>query len=622
MTERNEILKSTKRWYWGGGSVPPAASPQFNRFCGGSMSLVYQTGDGTVRSNVRNGKISYGIGEYSSAYCDISKNAIRLPEWYLKSADVAKLLGIEEDNDTRFFSLVLLNGSTVHETLHLVYSQEPEDMLYEVNRQMKIRTDKRPNRKAAMFVYNILEDLYIESFAQSKLAISNSLVNKNDLLFPEEHFNMAKEKFNNEDNLENLFGLLVFYKKASFRMDKIWTTLPEVVTNALRIASYMRSGRSERVSCDIRAEWIVNVLEALDEYDDKDGGGTTGEDGDESIPGGDAGSEMSVEFATTLEKLVAENKRERLETASEKMEAEEKKEKFEEGRNEAVSRVSGLSFNTGAGVPNIQKFDSIDQYPSSSKNSFPRQLPARKDWGFMRLLKSLRTENRVPGEPRARGNSMVASRLYRIATDSKIMAYNDLTVKKPQGEVEVVILIDASGSMGGSGTSLFAKVTAVARDIFEALRHSNIPTVVYGHTSVSGRVKPSLVKAAAYRMNSRDTADAKKAFADFSRIRLYENFDGYAISEAAKAFSNRPSRKVFISLSDGTPCGTNYSGSEADNHTKDEIKKLRDTGILVFCMSLVPAVMRSNSRIYGETYNIDASKNVQGQFEKLVQSFL
>ena len=621
-SERNDVLQSTKNWYWGGGVVPPAASPNFTKFCGGSMALAWEVADTRCRNAMKDGHVSYELVTSPTAYCDVEDAAIRLPLWYLNSKDVAELLGTEENDDTRFFSLVLVNGSTVHEALHLVHSSPPKHVIKNVKMQMTKRYSKVPNSRVVGFVYNIVEDLYIESFGQKRYAIDNAIANKNNLLFPKEHFAKAKVTFEADRTIENFFNLVPFFKKSSLQNDKIWQTLPKDIFETLKAASALKDLVRGKLPIDQREEWVIKILLALDTFESSDGGGVTSYDASDGLPG-DAGAEMSVEFEKALKKLFKTARKMEREIGKRDCagkDADKKKLDFKDGSDKALTKITNVEYGTGSVIPKIEKYDSIDAYPKASKNTDVVSLPKRKDWSFMRMLKSMRTTNRVPGEPRTRGNAIVASRLYRIATDSKIMAYNDMTVKRPQGEVEVIVLIDASGSMGGGSLPLFARVTAAARDIFMSLRNANISTVVYGHTSVNGGSVPSLVKAASYRMNGRDTSDAMVAFKKFTRIMLWENFDGYAIAEAAKSFSKRDSRIVFISLSDGSPCGRNYNGSRANEHTQKEVKKLRDSGVLLFCMSLTSYVIRPNDRIYGKQFNIDATRNVAKQFEAIIKA--
>lgn len=228
---------------------------------------------------------------------------------------------------------------------------------------------------------------------------------------------------------------------------------------------------------------------------------------------------------------------------------------------------------------------------------------------FGRTLSLLKTRLPVPNIPDKRGPRLLPLQLSRFGTDGRV--FGEYAEDKTQDETELVLLIDASGSM----ESIYEEVLSATKGIFESARQSRIRTVVLAHTADSGAQAHVITIVNGHH-------NIEHRFNKAASINLNENVDGMALLAAAKFFTKRRGRKVLVSLSDGEPCCPGYNGSSAVKHTMKSIQFLRDRGIIVLSVSLVASVVRDNNQIYGKKFNIPVeNENYAAALKKAILEF-
>lgn len=232
--------------------------------------------------------------------------------------------------------------------------------------------------------------------------------------------------------------------------------------------------------------------------------------------------------------------------------------------------------------------------------------PDKRFRGLGRLLRRTLTHNYAPGEPMKRGQVLVNTRLYRIATDQKIFSFRER--RKATGrDYEIGILVDCSGSMSGDKV---VEAMSVGVAAWLSLKSASIRTALMGHTTVSpcGAEQPVLYLIGMPKDATRVVLSHAAAFLS-RRVRgeeslLRNNIDGHSLLEASKYFSDKPTRKWLFHICDGQPAGHNYHGGAAMAHTALAAKQIRKRGIDVVCITIDMGVWEANDRIYGEEKNV------------------
>ena len=137
-------------------------------------------------------------------------------------------------------------------------------------------------------------------------------------------------------------------------------------------------------------------------------------------------------------------------------------------------------------------------------------------------------------------------------------------------KIAVCLLVDESGSMGGSKIAQAQKTAILFREAL--LRNKDIELFIYGHSA-----DISFHKSVDMRIYCEPNYDAPYSLGSVTRNRLANNADGYAISEAAhrvRKFTNRPC--VMFVISDGQPAASIYSGGDGQSHTKKAVNEVTE----------------------------------------------
>jgi hypothetical protein len=151
--------------------------------------------------------------------------------------------------------------------------------------------------------------------------------------------------------------------------------------------------------------------------------------------------------------------------------------------------------------------------------------------------------------------------LHKLQYDSEHIWSQKTIAKLP--DVAVGILVDQSGSMSAGGKIDNAREMCIV--LAEAVKQINgVHLHIYGHTA-NQHGSSDLTLFEHYS----SYGDAKSAdLTNLGAIAAYSNnYDGYAIKEAAKRLNLDPAkRKYLFIIADGFPAGSGYGGEQAEKH--------------------------------------------------------
>jgi len=604
------------------------SSRTFLEFAAKSLSFALDIcGESTLK------KIDFKVKESQTAYCsgDSFGLEIVLPLFYFDEQALRILTN--KEIAPAIASIALVNGSTIHESLHITHTGN----LNILNVFAKMFGTVRFQRKYAKVfetlyalesclgksnlygVFNIIEDIYIEGLANE---YHKKLLNaKNNIFFSQKDFDSASVNvFAGEEPPQDL---LIFMKRIEFFANDIFDKLlgRDLVQQVRELRTKEHSRLTERAELAVDICMHFNNAELFkDEYDKtKDVGASPfGEDGEDTdmvmkrlMKG------LSKEDIERLGKLLKPSKKTKRGGKPDKSSLELTKELAEDILSEELTKLSKREKNEFT-KNTVNLPEQVDFYSNKILHRYGtsgRTLERSNGWGFIKELKVLRSTKTTAGEPRDKGSRIANHRLYRIATDNKIFASKTPDRKR---DVELIVLVDLSGSTDMRG--LYERELCAAREIHNAAIQSRMRIATVCHSSFDSSYAYWTVvgtKGMAAK-NIQATDDRWNHTLNLSRS---ENYDGYVIDSVAKTlFTKRSSTKVLIVLSDGEPHGPGYTGGGAEDHTILQINNLRKSGHIVFCISLLGGVVSSNNRIYGKKWNIDASKgSIVQQFRKLVK---
>lgn len=222
-----------------------------------------------------------------------------------------------------------------------------------------------------------------------------------------------------------------------------------------------------------------------------------------------------------------------------------------------------------------------------------------------------RTMDIEKSQPTRSGISLIPTRIVNMFTDEKI--FSPLPENETERDSEVIILIDASGSMASrtlhmvdkSGETsylpLYDSVVGAAYAIADGLQRAHVNCSVFAHSTLPSTDGPFVCKITdQYSMNRLNE------FTSAGRILTRNNADSYALEEVAKQFGQdgHDIGRTLIVLSDGQPAFRGYRyDSNGDEMTKKAAEKLREEGIKVYSVSLTSRVVKDNDMIYGKENN-------------------
>lgn len=617
-----------KKWYLKKSYIPTLGTEEFATFAANGYGLLKVTAGSKFSTDVK-----YSVDVTSpTAYFAIDSNEIAIPGWYLSPAalEAAK---IESNSEN---AIVLINGSTIHEALHLVHTTNSMERTVGIAKSVCGYADEN----LVTSVCNITEDLYIEAHAPKTLA--PWLAGKNDLLFPETKFDEVAANAD-PSNPSTMVDVMVFAKRISLRARVAEILNPQIVKYLGDLVSGRKTACYER---GIIAGHIVTLL--LNDAEEAASEPETGEsDGSESDGSESETSESETgesEGSETGESKGSEGSEDGLTSSTTKYSKDPGEGAFGKETVDAILtaidedhssvHAAAAAFNAAVRSERREEIEGTLNEKASAKydhlgKRVVRQSVIAYEGGevfnpgmtgrFASKLKQLRTVTKAEGLPKKTGSKIDPLRMHNAAVDGKIFSRKSSVDVGRNGDIEIRILVDASGSMNQystiSGVSLYEYTIAVSKKLFTACRNSGVSTKVLAHTTIDVDDKPLLVTIA-----DDETRNIEGNFSKALGIHLQQNIDGVIINEVAtKEFSKETRmRKVLIVLSDGVPMSPNYSGSDAVKHTKAAIENARKNGIEVMSVSLVRRVNEQNDGIYGKENNFDASENLDDGMMELV----
>ena len=146
--------------------------------------------------------------------------------------------------------------------------------------------------------------------------------------------------------------------------------------------------------------------------------------------------------------------------------------------------------------------------------------------------------------------------------------YKQIVEEQDTKPFSVCILADMSGSMcqGRRVSSQLTLLNALYLAMREILPEDKL--FIYGH---SGDYEPEI-----FTFYTPYDTDYERNIQYYSRVRWCENYDGPVIEKIHKSIREKTEdRIIFISLSDGMPCGSGYGGTEDNEDLKRIIEKTR-----------------------------------------------
>lgn len=595
----NELREFSRSWYTLSRSfLPKFQTEKFAAFAGEGNAFSYD-----VVGKVSDDKpISIRVTKNTdTAYVDLRTNSIYLSSKYFTKELYEKFVG--ETEDLEEIAIGLINGSIIHEALHIRHttSLDIEDALKRIPHRFE-RAVAKFGKQPVFFMFNVLEDIYIEAQVDDKLV--KWIEASDNILFTEDSFEHKE--------LEDIFAVInlaVMYKNRNLRDNPEFERLP---SEALDILERLADPKNKSVILDrVRATYDFLDCFEFETEDGVDGGDGEGSDGEGSD--GDKDSDGSESVEVKGEPIPSKGK-EILDSIEDL--SDEELEALDEILSEVAKEIAEsekelTEFSAGFDKCYFKKVLERDIHKAGTygKSAYPKNST---DFSFLKELVASRTVNRTPGQARTRGSVMVKQRLTRIATDGKIFAKRDAE-RQRKSRIEIIINIDYSGSTRGP---IINGEVGAAKEISKVLRQANIAHSVYGHTSKGGDT-PFLVHIFSHDMTN-NNQDWEDRFTKAEGIHLEQNYDGVIIERLTEKFTGRNATRYIINLSDGSPCGPGYSGEAAKEHTKQAIGKAREAGINVFSISVVSHVVKDNNHIYGKDFNIDASRNVAQQFRRLI----
>lgn len=147
----------------------------------------------------------------------------------------------------------------------------------------------------------------------------------------------------------------------------------------------------------------------------------------------------------------------------------------------------------------------------------------------------------------------------------------------PSARLEVVILLDLSGSMVTGDKIAMQTVLAVALVLaFE--RYANVVTYsVYGH-----RCDDNGIEVTCFHKPGRRLQLAKL----FSQKALYANADGYAMQYCFEKFQPDSPHKLFLMISDGTPSVVASEGEDPQEQVREVVHEGKKKRIEVLSLGI------------------------------------
>lgn len=596
MTEGEFMFSSWGRvsnsWY---GKLPVTElNDRFIRFAARSSGMIRAISDKpiVVRNDVQ--------------FACTDGETITLPGYYFLEKTYTTI-GVR-DTQIAEAAICAINGSAIHEAFHTIWTTCDIRLLHALFPGREL--DSLITTKAFLLIRNITEDIFIEARGEMQFPKHSRFVAvKNELLVSSAMLREAVESFADpkEPTVEEFLSIFPLFKNKENRRATVWESKPEVVSLLEQCSDYALT-EEERVDISIE---IYNLLKEEGESEGQDCPSFEPGSGEEWEIDGDTGNPLSKALREVIESLTPAELAEVAKTF---------RKEIERADTPTMRALEGhLTENLVPTYIDILK-------DTHARLNAPHVISPHPEFKtFSRHFRYLTEEKSTLGMPLDRGSRIVKQRLHRIATDGKVLANYD-AAKMKKGVPEVILLVDASGSMnirdefipGERRITLKETVIRAAYSVFESLMSSRIPVAVYSHTTIKPSTwaasgpSPVVHGIASYEMylgskKAKTTHDYKNRFRFALGTDSSDNADGFALEFVAGLFTPRPGSKLLLVFSDGQPaCWGGYYGDVAKDHTRLVAKSIAKSGISVISLSLTKDVVETNDEIYGHRNNVRA----------------
>lgn len=190
------------------------------------------------------------------------------------------------------------------------------------------------------------------------------------------------------------------------------------------------------------------------------------------------------------------------------------------------------------------------------------------------------------------GRKLDARSLHR--DDGRVFYKNNLPQELPQ--LAVGLLLDESGSMGGSRVAYARAAAIILYDFCHAL---GIPVLICGH-STSGCGDHEIMGLYSYA--EFEAIDGKDRYRLMDIHARGSNRDGAALRYVAERLSKRSEEvKLLIVVSDGQPNAQQYSGAPAEEDMRGVKREYQKKGV-TFVAAAIGEDKAKIERIYGDSF--------------------
>lgn len=584
------------------------------------------------------GKIEFSATE-TNPYCDKPRIVIptiwAMPEFWEICFNVDK-------NESLAQAICGIMGAVTHESAHNIYTESSN--LLELAKRHGTRQDEE-YLKFLCQVINIVEDMYIDEECRyeprtrrlSKFTdYMRNITNKLDF------DKLAEFEPEYMRNLGYISGLLSleYLEQPSLLYDYVDANIVDFAVQSYNIHDFTDRILHAVELCDMLLDGVSEEQMKEDAQKAKQQGEGEGDEDCEISFGDGNGEGKPVDF-NSLSKKTQEKIKEFLEKNAEKIESQTKtinkaitdkvKELKELDSQEFVKIKPKVPRLAGEGLVK----DNV-QIASMGSAAYSNWV-VDKGWAaFSRHINNSRSfENKSP---------TLKVNGYDIDIDSIPDAFRgekrifiDNMARRVKAAPQVIIRADGSGSThycpNGGDKTLRQMILEATYGMMQSLIKVNVPFFAFMDTTgYSGNGEALTIFKLGCNMLplNYDLGDKanKNAHNIYDRCRNMENTassgnnDGYALEYGSMFATDMKREKVMISVSDGAPSSSRDSNLSATEYTKQVIGNLRKQGWKVFSISLIPEVVKYNDAIYGQAYNVDASKDINGALISLGKQLL
>ena len=300
-------------------------------------------------------------------------------------------------------------------------------------------------------------------------------------------------------------------------------------------------------------------------------------------------TEYNPDYTCEANERAAHEVEQLLDTMAEKQATEELENERLRELNDAAQSISYGNVHAGVSV-RVNRMSEVGDVLKEQYNQIaPPLLEISRQLGrhLIRQLKERKPEEKQTGL--LFGRRLNPHALYR--DDGRVFTKNNLPGGTPK--LAVGLLLDESGSMNCSNRNVYARASAII--LYDFCRSMDIPIMVYGHSTESGRVE-------LYSYAEFESFDSDDKYRLMDVKAREGNRDGAALRFVAEQLVKRPEEiRMLILVSDGQPADYGYVGTAAEEDLRGIRQEYQRKGI-VFVAAAIGDDKVSIERIYGDSF--------------------